>query len=574
LTLRLITDGSSGEPDARDPHAGELDAAAFEELFEHAGALLAVLDNEAYFIAVNPACRRVLGLEPRDLLGRSLLEFVQPHSPAGVLQAKGDNDGAEQRASDRVVELLARHQHANGSWRWLLWSGAVHGERWYAAARDVTDWMRLEDRVGRDPLTQLPNREVFAEEVTNALARHERSGQRLAVLFLDIDSLKQINDSIGHEAGDRLVVQVAERLRLAVRTGDVVARLGGDEFGILVESLGDEHEAVAVAQRALAALDEPIDFGSGPTAVSASIGVSSGYGPPSTASTLIHEADLAMYHAKATGRNGIAIFDAELRAELARKQSLAHDLRAALDCGEFAMHYQPIISLRDGAVIGCEGLLRWEHPERGVVPPTEFMPVAEQTGLIIPLGLWGLRAAAAQAAAWQAAGSDIFVALDVSAKQLADDEFVAGVRSILEATEPAQRTLGIEITEQAALADPARTARQLAALSELGVRVAFDNFGSGYASLLHLIQLPVDAIKLDRAFVGKLISDQSRASRAVLLAVVAAAAELEIDIVADGVVAEQQRDELLAAGCCFAQGPLFAAATSAAELSLEPYSKP
>jgi diguanylate cyclase (GGDEF)-like protein/PAS domain S-box-containing protein len=562
----LITDvppPSTGSP-------VELDGATFEKLFEHAGGLLAILDSEGRFLAVNPACRRVLGIDPVTLVGRSLLDFARSEAPPQAL-SPGGRPG-EPGSSSQVFDLLARHRHADGAWRWLMWSGAIHGDRWYASARDVTDWIKLEDRVGRDPLTRLPNREVFTDEVNQALARQERSGRRLAVLFVDIDSLKQINDSIGHEAGDKLVAEVAERLRFAIRAGDVVARLGGDEFGILVESLGDELEAVTVAGRALAALDEPIELGrGGPISVSASIGVAVGHGPRDTAAELIHEADIAMYQAKAGGRNRFAIFDSELRAEVEKRRDLDRDLRAALEGDELALRYQPIVSLESGLVIGCEALLHWEHAERGVVPASEFLPLAEQNGLIVPLGVWARRTAAEQAAAWHAAGKNWFVAVNVSPRQLADEGFVGSVRTLLASTPLPEGALTVEVGEAAVLTRHEQAADRLGELHSLGVRIALDDFGTGYAPLRHLIQLPFDTIKLNPALIDEMAAAGARTGRAALIAVMAAARELEIDVIADGIETEEQFDALVGLGCSAAQGSVFTSPRPAAELTRDRY---
>jgi len=533
-----------------------VDPAVFAELFAHAGGMLAVLDAQARFVAVNPACRRVLGHAPESLLGQSLLDFAAPSAPSAALRRAFGGDGVR-RGDEDGVELLARHRHADGGWRWLLWSGAVYGDRWYASARDVTDWMRLEDRVGRDPLTQLPNREIFTDEVTHALARHERSGQCLAVLFIDIDSLKQINDSIGHDAGDRLVAHVAERLRLAVRTGDLVARLGGDEFGILVESLADEVAAASVARRALAALEEPVALGERPIAVSVSIGVSASHGPPSTAAALIHEADIAMYEAKGAGRNRVAIYDARLRAEVERRQAIERDLVIALERDQLSLSYEPIVSLHDRTEVGFEAVLGWEHPDRGLVPLDEFLPLAERSGLILQIGRWMLEVATAHAAVRRAGEPDLFVSVDVSARQLADDEFAAGVRAILERSGLAPGGLCLELDEPATAGDPRRTAASIAELRELGVRIACDNFGSGQCSLANLTAQPLDSIKLDRSLVAGLDGAEQLAGGAVVAAVVAAARELGAQVVAVGVERQEEIDALLAAGCAWAQGALF-----------------
>jgi diguanylate cyclase (GGDEF)-like protein/PAS domain S-box-containing protein len=566
----VISDDPNGLPERLDDEARPpLDAVAFEQLFDHAGGMLAILDAGARFLAVNAACRTVLGVEPETLVGESLLDLVQSRAPSALL-GSAEREAPVANRPREMVELLARHRHADGAWRWLLWSGAAHGERWYLAARDVTEWMRLENRVGRDPLTQLPNREIFTEEVTHALARHERSGHRLAVLFVDIDSLKQINDSVGHEAGDRLVAHVAERLRLSVRGGDLVARLGGDEFGILVESLDDELEAATVARRTLATFDEPIELDSGPIHVTASIGVSTAHAAPGGAAVLIHEADTAMYQAKAAGRNRFAIFDAQLRSELEDRVAVEHDLRAAVEDERFTLRYQPIVSLRDGAVAGCEALLRWEHPSRGLLSPAEFVPFAERAGLIVPLGQWALAHATDQAAAWRAAGADLFVSLDVSARELHDVDFTSNIRSALASSGLDPRALCIEIGESTVLADPERVPQRLAELRSLGVLTALDSFGEGSASLRDLSELPLDILKLISA--GPHAGSLPR--RALLAGVVAAAHELGISVIADGVEHEHELGELIAAGCDCASGGAFSPPLAAGEMTFDRHDLP
>jgi diguanylate cyclase (GGDEF)-like protein/PAS domain S-box-containing protein len=560
----------SDEPAVPPPAGAEHDDAVFKALFEHAGAMLAILDTEGRFLSVNPACTRVLGVEPSTLVGRSLLDLARSEAPPGA-HSVGTDPGETGIPREQLFDLLARHRHADGTWRWLLWSGAVHGDRWYASAKDITDWVKLENRVGRDPLTRLPNKEVFVDEVTQALARNERTGRPLGVLFVDIDQLKRINDSMGHQAGDRLIAQVAERLRTAVRANDVVARLGGDEFGILVESLGEELEAVTVAGRALTALEDPIDLGTGLISVSASIGLSTAHSPADTAASLIHQADIAMYEAKTAGRNRFAIFDAALRSELDRRLELERDLRSALEREELELRYQPIVAIGNGTVVGFEAMLHWEHAERGVVALSELLPLAEQSGLIVPLGLWVTRTATEQVAAWRANGTDLFLALNVSPRQLADEGFVASLKTTLEAAQLPHRALAIELAEAAVLADPAKAATRLGELHELGVGLALDDFGAGYAPLRHLIELPFDAIKLNPSFIGELAATGTRASRAAVVAVVAAARELEISVFAEGVESMQQLEELRTIGCSAAQGPLFAPARPAAEVTFDQF---
>jgi len=569
VTLRLITDASE-EPQAAPVEVHpelpvELPPEAFEQLFDLAGSLLAIFDGQARFVAVNAACERVLGCPADQLLGQSLLDCLHPHDPTSAVRKAAGTHGWQ----PGFVELLGRHRHSDGSWRWLLWSGSAQGEYWYASAKDVTEWIRLEHRVGRDPLTALPNREVFIDELTRALARHARSSLHLGALFIDLDSFKQINDSIGHDAGDRLLAEVAQRLRDAVRGGDVVGRLGGDEFAILLELLDSDHEAVAVARRVLGAFAAPFDLGSGPVSVSASVGLATAHDAEKTADRVIHEADIAMYRAKASGRNRFAIFDADLRREVDRRLTVERDLRSALSRHEFEVHYQPVVSLADGSVVSFEALLRWTHQEWGVISPGEFIPLAEENGLIVPIGAWVLKTALAQLAEWRAGGADLSMSVNISPRQLADEGVGATVATLLHEAGVPPSALCLEVTETAVLSEPIRAATRLAELRALGVRIAFDDFGTGYSSLRHLSQLPVDVIKLDRTFVSALNRQDAHRDRAILIAVTTAARELAISVIAEGVEDTEQLAELHRAGCGFAQGYLFSAARRPADTALD-----
>jgi diguanylate cyclase (GGDEF)-like protein/PAS domain S-box-containing protein len=553
LTLRLITDSPEVPTAAPVRARADLGLEAFEQLFANAGCMLAIFDGKARFVAVNAACTRVLGREPSELIGESLLDCLHPHDPSAAAR-KAD---AALGWQPGFAELLARHRHSDGSCRSLLWSGSAHGDYWYASAKDVTDWLHLEHRVGRDPLTSLPNREVFVDELARGLSRHGRSSLDLGVLFIDIDSFKQVNDSIGHEGGDRLLAEVAQRLRDSVRVGDVVGRLGGDEFAIMLELLENDFEAVSVAQRVLQAFSAPFEVVGGPVRVSASVGLAVAKDSDKTADRLIHEADIAMYRAKAIGRNRFAIFDTELRIEVDRRLSVERDLRHALARNEFEIHYQPVVSLADASVASYEALVRWTHREWGPISPDEFIPLAEENGLILPIGAWVLGTALRQLADWRSHGSEIGVSVNVSARQLTDESVGLMVAALLAETGVPASALCLEVTETAVLSDPIRVADRLAELRTLGVRIAFDDFGTGYSSLRHLSQLPVDVIKLDRTFVTGLNRPEGRRDRAILIAVTTAARELGISVVAEGVEDNEQLAELHRAGCSFAQGFLF-----------------
>jgi diguanylate cyclase (GGDEF)-like protein/PAS domain S-box-containing protein len=553
LTLRLISGSSEVHPPAPVRARAELGLEAFERLFANAGCLLAIFDREARFVAVNDACTRVLGRPPGELIGQSLLDCLHPDDPSASAHSAPTAPGWPAGFS----ELLAHHRHSDGGARSLLWSGSADGDYWYASANDVTDSPALAHRVGRDPLTSLPNREVFADELARALHRHGSSNLDLGLLFIDVDAFKQINDSIGHEGGDRLLAEVALRLRDAVRAGDLVGRLGGDEFAIMLEQLESEFEAVAVAQRVLQTFTAPFAVAGGQLRVSASVGLAVAKDSEKTAERLIHEADIAMYRAKATGRNRFAIFDAQLRSEVDRRLSLERDLRHALARNEFEILYQPVVSLADSRVASCEALVRWTHREWGPISPDEFIPLAEENGLIVPIGAWVLGTALRQLADWRSQGSEMGLSVNVSARQLTDESVALTVAALLTQTGVPPDALCLEVTETAVLSDPVRVAARLEDLRKLGVRIAFDDFGTGYSSLRHLSQLPVDVIKLDRTFVSALDRPEGRRDRAILIAVTTAARELGISVVAEGVEDVEQLAELHRAGCDYAQGFLF-----------------
>ena len=563
MTLRLITDtpGAPAEP---------LDPGVFEALFDRAGSVLAILDTQARFIAVNAACERVLGRPPSELIGQSLLDHLHPHDPSSAVRSAAGSGHLQ----EGFVELLGRHRHADGSWRWLLWSGSSHEGHWYAAAKDVTEWIDLEQRAGRDPLTSLPNRDVLLLELGHALERHARSELSLAVLYVDLDAFSTINQTLGRAAGDRLLGEAAERIRGALRAGDIVARLPGDQFVALFEQLEDAHDAVAVARRVLAVFERPFEHDGQDVTLSASAGLATAHDATQGADGVLREADIAMHRAKTEGRGRFTIFDAALRAEVDRRVTVERDLRTALESRSFEVRYQPIVSLADGTPAILEALLRWTHPRWGVISPAEFVPLAEEHGLIVTIGEWMLETALGQLARWRAGGRDVAVSVNLSPGQLADDALVASVARLLAQTGVPAHALCLEVTETVVLVEPIRSATRLAELRGMGVRIVFDDFGTGYSSLHHLSRLPVDLIKLDRSFISALGRPGARRNRAVLIAVAAAARELAIDIIAEGVEDAEQLAEIRHAGCGFAQGHLFAPASPAAQVTLEPFALP
>lgn len=415
---------------------------------------------------------------------------------------------------------------------------------------------RLSHQALHDDLTGLPNRALFVDRLGHALVRAEREHVRLAVLFLDLDHFKNVNDSGGHAEGDAVLRTVARRLSDAIRPTDTVARFGGDEFVILAEGITSVDDAVAVAERALRTLADPIPVGDTLVSTSASIGIALASGGGVTADDLVRDADIAMYRAKEQGRSGYEVFDADLRSRVLDRMELERDLRAAVEHGDLHVVYQPAIDLRTGMVASAEALVRWNHPERGSIPPCRFIPVAEETGLIFPIGRFVLEEACRQAAAWQRSGHRIQVAVNVSARQLRGRALPSLVAEVLAATGADPSLLNLELTESVLLADVAEAVDVLTEVKALGVHVSVDDFGTGYSSLAYLRQLPVDELKIDQTFVRELTEGPSQT--ALVVAILSMARALGLTVVAEGVEEADQLAALRAMGCDRAQGYLFA----------------
>ena len=375
----------------------------------------------------------------------------------------------------------------------------------------------------------------------------------MAVLFVDLDDFKAVNDTRGHECGDAVLAAAARRLEQTVRSGDTVARLGGDEFVVVAEDHGGNSRGAELAERIVAALRAPLMACGEEVSVGASVGMAAAApGDRATPERLLREADTAMYRAKAAGRGRSELFDARMRAQVAERLELARELREALPRGELRLAYQPLVSLRDGVVAACEALLRWDHPERGVVPPAAFVPLAEQNGLILRIGEWVLDEACRRGAKWRRAGRDLSVSVNVSPAQLAQPDFADRVKSILSRAGLPAQCLCLELAEATVARQPDVVAATLRELRSRGVRIALDDFGQGATSLAHFRALPLDVVKLDRAFVSAL--REGEVSRAIVAALVSLAGELGMTVVAEGVETEDQAAELRELGCGLAQG--------------------
>jgi diguanylate cyclase (GGDEF)-like protein/PAS domain S-box-containing protein len=420
----------------------------------------------------------------------------------------------------------------------------------------------FENRLARefmhDPLTHLPNRLLFIDRLSQAVARGQRTHADVAVLFLDLDRFKNVNDSLGHDAGDELLVAVARRLEAVLRPGDTVARFGGDEFTILCEDLPHDaarDRAVEIAQRLLTSVDRPFAVRMTETFVGISIGIALTATGDETPDELLREADAAMYHAKEIGRGRAEVFDDTMRARALARHANENALHRAIDGGELRMFFQPIVSLHTARCVGAESLVRWQHAERGLLLPADFVPLAEDSGLILPLGAWVLEQAAAQAARWQLA-ADVVVSVNLSARQMAEPALAERVAAVLESTGARPESLCFEITETALMEDADAMRHVIETVRALGVHFSIDDFGTGYSSLGYLKRFSVDSVKIDRTFVESIADDED--DRAIVSAVIGLAHALGLRVVAEGVEREPQLAELVALGCDEAQGYFFA----------------
>jgi diguanylate cyclase (GGDEF)-like protein/PAS domain S-box-containing protein len=530
-------------------------------LVRHVPSPTLVLDDCGTIRRINPNATTLLGYAAADLAATSISYLVYPADVApltAILEAADPSqDGPlECRIRHRdghwlTVELTLSQVQSHGAGRALL-----------ATLHDVTKWKALEEQLTlqayHDPLTGLPNRAMFVERLEQAIGRRRYHARGAAVVYLDLDDFKIVNDSLGHVEGDNLLRQVAARLGEAVRPGDTAARLGGDEFALLLDDV-DEDGAVAVGSRALAALNQPFELTEHAVRIGATVGIALSASTSPDAVDMLRAADIAMYSAKASGKGRVRVFEPSMRHEVAQRLRLGVDIRGAVERGEFVLHYQPIVDLAGGEVVGLEALLRWVHPELGLVPPAEFIPLAESTGVIIALGEFVLREACRQARAWQRARPGLpplAMSVNLSGVQLQHPGLVAAVSLALEDAELAPGLLTLEVTESVLAHETDDMVRRLRQLKGLGLRIAIDDFGTGLSSLAYLRRFPVDTIKIDRSFVDGIASDPTEL--ALVRAMVRLAHSLKMQAVAEGVEFEAQAKRLTRLGCDLAQGYHFA----------------
>ncbi|MFT4172686.1 MAG: EAL domain-containing protein [Rhodocyclaceae bacterium] len=551
LTLTDITGQRRAEEELR------LAATVFDNSIE----AIMITDAQRHILSVNRAFTDLTGFEPAQVLGSTPALFAVDHLD------REHHDDIWRRAADNGAwqgETWQRRRDGSEFLEWLSIS-AVYDRanvitHFVAVFSDITERKANEARIAylahHDPLTTLPNRTLFQDRLEQALARAERQTQMVALLFLDLDRFKTINDSLGHLAGDRLLQAVSDRLRECVRETDTICRQGGDEFIIVLPDIDDADTPARVAEKILRQLSEPFDIDGHRLGTSFSIGIAVYPGDGSSADTLMKNADTAMYHAKENGRNTYRFFTEAMNANALERLQLENQLRQALARGELLLNYQPQIDLTTGAILGAEALIRWQSEALGFVPPARFIPIAEESGLIVPLGRWVLRQACLHARAWQDAGlPPVAVAVNISALQFARDDIVTAVRDVLTETGLSPERLELELTESLLMRQADEVLDTMHRLKGLGVRLSIDDFGTGYSSLSYLKRFAVDRLKIDQSFVRDIVEDPDDA--AIVRAIIQLGRSLKLDVIAEGAEGRAQVDFLVREGCRKAQGYFF-----------------
>jgi diguanylate cyclase (GGDEF)-like protein/PAS domain S-box-containing protein len=528
-------------------------------MVQHGYDIVTIIDADALVRYVSPSVTNLMGYEAQELEGRRGFDFVHPDD----IEAVAANFARVVATPGFHAPIELRARHADGSWRWFEFAHTNMVDNPIVAGvvvniRDITERKHAEDQLAHqalhDGLTGLPNRASLRDRLDSALNRSERRRSTLAVLFLDLDRFKVVNDSLGHSVGDQLLVAVADRLRGVLRPGDTAARLGGDEFVVFCEDLQGPLEAIGVAERIGETVAGPLSLGGREVSTTVSIGIAFPSRAHERADDLLRNADAAMYRAKDRGRDRYEVYNEDLRAWAVRRLELDQALRKALQRDELRVVYQPEVSIEDGTVVAVEALVRWHDPKRGVIMPQEFIPLAEETGLILAIGEWVLRQACRQAACWKQRHpeSQMAVAVNLSGRQLASPQLISVVTNALTDAGLTPASLQLEITENALLDEAGAAWGTLRALRAMGLTMAVDDFGTGYSSLSHLKRLPIGVVKLDRSFIEGIGRDP--ADEAIVSAVIGLARALGLSVVAEGVERAEQLQELKALGCSVAQG--------------------
>lgn len=534
----------------------------FRALVLNASETISILGARNTIQYSSPSVERLWGYPAAQLLNADFYSLVHPQDAGRVRDALVDLAAAP--GARRRLDFRLRHEQ--GSWRHieavatnLLDHRDIAGI--VLKSHDTTDRKELERQLTgqsfHDPLTGLPNRSLFMERLKHTIAASSGIAGEIAVVAVDIDRFQTINDTLGHAVGDAILIAVSRALAAGVRARDSVARLGGDEFALLLEGVRDEDEALSIAERLIGAFDSPIRVHDHEVMISLSIGMGLAGGARGTPTELLRAADLALYEAKRNGPGHCVVFDQRLDSLWVERVEIEQAMRGAVGRGEFANFYQPIVDLDSGRLLGMEALVRWNHPQRGLVGPDVFVALAEESGEISEIGRWVLEQACRDAQGWERSGRcGVVISVNVSARQFQTEGFVAEVAAALEASGLAPRLLQLELTESLLVEHGQLTLQRLEELKRLGVRLVIDDFGTGYSAFSYLMHLPIDALKLDRSFVSALGRDERADS--IVRAVMMLAQGLHLDVIAEGIETEQQRDLLRQAGYSRGQGFLYA----------------
>jgi len=547
----------------------------YRYLVNHSPDIVYTLDGDGHFRFINERAEALLGYSRRELLGRHFCDLLVEEDREIARYAFAERRAGNRRGRSLELRLQRKGDDRNPVYvensfiplELDAWSMQEEGNApqrrfvgTYGVARDISGKKRAEATIQfqayHDLLTRLPNRTLFKKRLRRALTQARRREEAVAVIYMDLDRFKAINDHFGHIVGDQLLCAVADRIAAELRQGDILARLGGDEFALLLPDVESVDGAERVAEKLFNALKVPFLFDGQELFTSISMGIAMFPQHGDTADALLKNADIAMYHGRTEGRGNYTLFDTAMEGTFSRYLTIETGIRQALEGGHFEVHFQPQMSAEGDAIVGFEALVRWEHPELGPVSPVEFIPVAEESGLIVQLGDWVLRQACEEAVRWREAGyADVRIAINFSALQLARPDFVTGVVDVLEEYGLPGTALEVEITENVLMNDMERVAGKLRTLSRYGITVAIDDFGTGYSSLSYLQTLPINRIKIDRSFIRVITEADGRNS--IVAAIIAMANGLGMSVIAEGVESGAQRDYLAGFGCVELQGFLF-----------------
>ncbi len=532
-----------------------------DKIFEHSSEGVMITDPASNIINVNKAFTQVTGYSREEVTGKSPSLLNSGRQDAGFYRVMWQS---LTETGHWQGEIWNRRKNGEVYLEWLsitaIMDSLGHATHYVAIFSDITTIKANEERLHHlayyDALTELPNRILFNDRLNQAMARASRGNQMVAVMLLDLDRFKIINDTLGHMAGDTLLIDVARRVGDCMRESDTVARLGGDEFIVVLPDMDNINHASLVAQKIIDVLAQPFTLENQEVFITASIGISFYPSSGDNAETLVKTADIAMYHAKEQGRNNYQFYRNSASDETSALFALEHSLRRALERNELFLHYQPQIDIETGGITGMEALLRWQHPERGIIPPSDFIPLAEETGLIIPIGEWVLRSACAQNKEWQDAGlPPMIIAVNLSVRQLRQKNLVVRIEEILEETGLDPQWLELELTESMIMQNAEDSIQQLNDIKSLGITLAIDDFGTGYSSLSYLKRFPIDKVKIDQSFVQGVCSNLDDA--AISQAIIALANSLNLKVTAEGVENPEQLSFLREHQCCDARGYLF-----------------